>query len=75
MKSAASIERQLIDLKKSDRAALERQYHRLYGKLATRKSSDELLRVSVAYRLQQQLTAHFRSRMYQMLTAAEAIMT
>lgn len=73
MRSVDSIERQLIDLPKLDRAALEHRYERLHGKEIPEESSDELLRVSVAYRLQQQLTARLRSRMYQALTAAEAI--
>jgi len=73
MKSVSSIERRLFDLPKLDRTALEHQYKRLHGKEVSEESSDELLRMSVAYRLQQQLTARLRSRMYQALTAAEAI--
>ncbi|PTU29131.1 DUF2924 domain-containing protein [Stenotrophobium rhamnosiphilum] len=73
MKGAASIERQLINLPKLDRLALEHQYQRLHGKDAAKDGGDEFLRVSIGYRLQQQLTARLRSRMYQALTAAEAI--
>lgn len=73
MKRTASIERQLADLPQLDRRALEHQYTRLRGQKPPKGSADDLLRLSVACRLQQQLIARFRSRMFQALTAAEAI--
>ena len=73
MIGVASIERLLINLPKLNRAELEDQYKRLHGKAASKGSSEEFLRVSIGYRLQQQLTARLRSRMYQALAATEAI--
>lgn len=73
MKSVPSLERQISELPKLDRASLEKVYRRLHGKACSPRDSKEFLRISIAYRLQRQLTARLRSRMYQALTAAEAI--
>lgn len=73
MKGTISIEQQLKDLPKLDRVTLQDHYQRLYKKELTQNCTDDFLRVSITCRLQQQLIARFRSRMYHALTAAEAI--
>ena len=73
MSRGPSLERQIAELPNLDRAALEIRYRRLHGKDCARRESVEFLRVAVAYRLQKQLSAHLRARLYQVLTAGEAI--
>ena len=73
MSRGPSLERQIAELPNLDRTVLEIRYRRLHGKDCSRHESLEFLRVAVACRLQKQLSAHLRYRLYQVLTAVETI--
>lgn len=72
MNPRPSLERQLKDISKLETSVLRSQYRRLCGETAP-DASRPLLENLVSYRLQKLLIARLRSKLFQILNAAESI--